>query len=91
MENQISRNQNNMGLHDSNLSSLMMKQIHIKTYTLLRLIRQSPPQILILRPISSPLTAFKLFKISSGSGRGVHELRRLPFDEYVTGGISENG
>lgn len=51
--------------------------------------RQSPLQMLILLPNSSPLTAFKFFKISSGSGLGVQELRRLPFEEYGTGGISE--
>lgn len=34
------------------------------------------PLILILRPSSSPLTAFRFFRISSGSCRGVHELLR---------------
>ena len=54
----------------------------------LRLIRQSPLQMLILLPSNSPLTAFKFLSISSGSGLGVQELRRLPFDEYGTSGIS---
>lgn len=46
-------------------------------------------QILMLRPFcSSPLTAFRLRRISSGSCRGVQELRRRDLLLYVAGGIS---
>lgn len=46
---------------------------------LLRIPRLSP-LMLKLRPSNSPFTAFKFFRISSGSCRGVHELlRRLLF------------
>lgn len=47
------------------------------------------PQMLLLRPSNSPLTAFKFLRISSGSWRGVHELRRRLLFVYC--GIVNSG